>query len=271
MGVITPDGKHTLIQSGDAANKSFVVGSISESSDRLSNTTLNEQIHSFTATVSNEFLYSVITGNNLLVKAYEPVTATTRDLFTIPFRDATISWHHTTDGPHIVYPKTTSRLEGYVYSYTNGSVTRINATGFGLAAVGSTDAIIHSSIVGETYTTYSMGADSLERTKTPITLIPEKCQFTSRSSTIAVCGSSFQELPYLMPDPWYRGTLFLNDSLWEYNTERQSARLLVSPETVTGRQVDLINPQFGINDINLYFQNKADQTLWTYKYRNTFN
>jgi hypothetical protein len=70
-----------------------------------------------------------------------------------------------------------------------------------------------------------------------------------------------------MPDPWYRGDVILNDSLWEYNTVSQSARLLVSPETATGRQVDLINPQFDSADNHFYFQNKVDDTLWLYEYR----
>ena len=75
------------------------------------------------------------------------------------------------------------------------------------------------------------------------------------------------EFPYLMPDLWYKGEVQMNDSLWEYSVENESTSLLVSPENATGRQLDIVQPQFGINDANLYFQNKVDQTLWIYEYR----
>jgi len=265
--VLTPNGQHVLIQSDTGVRASFVIGTLSTSSDRMSNIPLDESIVSFAATLENQFVYAVTAGDTLVAKLYEPATGSVTTLFTIPFREATISWHHTAAGPHIVYPKATSRLEGYVYSYTNGVVSRLNASGYGLSAVGSASAIIYGSFDGEAYTSYSVGNDALVSVATPITLIPEKCRFTNTNSTVALCGVSFDPLPHLMPDPWYRGDVILNDSLWEYNTVSRSARLLVSPETATGRQVDLINPQLDSTDSHFYFQNKVDDTLWLYEYR----
>jgi len=100
----------------------------------------------------------------------------------------------------------------------------------------------------------------------PTTIIPEKCEFSLTDPTVAVCGIYTDEFPDQMPDVWYKGDVQMNDSLWEYSTGIQAAALLISPEDTTGRQLDIVRQQFGIDDTNLYFQNKVDQTLWIYEH-----
>jgi hypothetical protein len=263
---VTPNGQHVLIQSDTGPRSTFIIGTISSSSDRLNNFELNEDILSFNVTNDNVFLYATRGTGELVVKSYEPESAVTATLFSIPFVDATISWGHDLAGPHTVYPKATRQLEGYAYSYVNGIANRINATGFGLAAVGSSVATIYSEIVDGQYRTYTINNDSLIPSQTPLVFMPEKCAFTNSSDTTAICGADFTDPSNLMPDSWYRGTDIADDAIWEYNTVRQSARLLADPETATGRQIDLINPRFSTNDFNLFFQNKSDQTLWIYQY-----
>ena len=263
---LTPNGQYVLIQSDTGARASFTTGTLSTSSDRLNNFELDEPIVSFTATVENEFLLATEGVGELVIKKYNPRTSDISVLFTVPFIEASIAWNHTNAGPHIVYPKTTRELEGYVYSYTNGQVKRVNATGYGLAAVGSTQTTIYSEIVDGTYSTFSLDDGELAANPTPLTFIPEKCTFSKSNVAIAVCGGDFSEPSAAMPDDWYRGNHTANDLVWEYNTQSQSARLLASPETATGRQIDLINPQFSPNDFNFYFKNKSDGTLWVYEY-----
>lgn len=263
---ITPNGRHVMMQSNHGQQASFIIGTIGSTSDRLSNFELNEPVVSFTATIENEFLFATQGVGELVVKKYNPLTSNSVILFTIPFVETTIAWNHTAAGPHIVYPKTTNKLEGYVYSYTNGVADRVNASGFGLSAVGSSQSTIYSKLDGETYQTYNLSNKELSSVSTPLTFIPEKCQFTKSSGVIALCGAGLESASVNMPDSWYRGTYTANDAIWEYNTTQQSARLLVSPETTTGRMIDLVNPKLSINDHNLYFQNKLDQTLWVYNY-----
>ena len=265
-GVITPNGEHVLMQSDTGARASFIIGTLNANSDRMSNFPLEEDVVSFTATVENQLLYATPAGNELLVKAYTPRTGNTQTLFTVPFRNASISWHHSTAGPHTVYPKATSQLEGYVYTYTNGVVDRVAASGYGLSAVGSDVATIYSTQTDGDYQSFHVAKGELGSTQTPITFVSEKCQFTHINTFVALCGGSFTEHSHQMPDDWFKGSVVLNDSIWEYNTARQSARLLISPERATGRQVDMINPKMSANDTNLYFQNKVDQTLWVYHY-----
>ena len=265
-GVMSPNGQFVMLQSGTGMNADFVIGVLSTTSDELRNFAVPETITSFTATSDNKFLYASPVGSNLAVKVYDPAANTLNTLFTVPFRDATVAWHHTVQGPHLVYPHATSRLEGYLYSYTSGVATRLPASGFGLSAVGSIDGYIFSRVVGEQYSTFGHNKLEDETNIAPLSIIPDKCTFIKTNPTFAICGITISEFPYKMPDTWYKGEVKMNDNLWEYNIEEKTARQLISPVNITGRQIDIIEPQFGINDANLYFQNKLDQTLWMYEY-----
>jgi len=268
-GALTPNGQFALLQSGSGLGAEFVIGALSPDSDQLRNFAIPQPITSFVATANNTFLYAVPEGNQLVAREYDPSTNTVQELFRVPFRDATVQWHHTAAGPHYVYPHTTSRLEGYVYSYLDGVATREPTSGYGLSAVGSSDGYIFSRVQNGEYNTFATNKTTGETNSAPLTIIPEKCAFTRTDATVAVCGIALTDYSHLMPDPWYQGQMRLDDDLWVYSVDEQSARLLVSPENATGRQLDIVHPQFGINDANLYFQNKVDQTLWVYEYNPT--
>jgi len=270
-GALTPNGQFAMMQSGSGIGSEHVIGIISSTSDELRNFAIPGTITSFAATAENTFVYASPAGNSLVVRAYNPSTNTVAELFQIPFRDATIAWGTTEAGPHYVYPHTTSRLEGYVYSYTDGIAVRESASGFGLSVVGSSAGYIFSEVQDGEYNTYTTNKSTGETDATPLTIIPEKCVFSQIDATSAICGIALTEYPFQMPDPWYKGEVRTSDNIWAYDLNDQSANLLVSPENVTGRQLDIISPQFGIGDTNLYFQNKIDQTLWTYEYNSFTN
>ena len=265
-GALTPNGQFAMMQSGSGIGSEHVIGIISSTSDELRNFAIPGTITSFAATAENTFVYAAPAGNSLVVRAYNPSTNTVAELFQIPFRDATIAWGTTEAGPHYVYPQTTSRLEGYVYSYTDGIAARESASGFGLSVVGSSAGYIFSEVQNGEYNTYATNKSASETNATPLTIIPEKCVFAQTDPSVAICGIALTEFTYQMPDPWYKGEVRMNDDLWEYDIAIQNLRPLVSPENATGRQLDIIRPQFGIDDANLYFQNKIDQTLWIYEY-----
>lgn len=265
-GVISPNGQYTLMQSGSGFGSEHIVGIMSTTSDELRNFAITDTVTSFTATNENTFVYTTPVGNELVARSYNPNDNTIAELFRIPFRDATIAWGSSEVGPHYVYPHTTSRLEGYVYSYTDGVAAREPASGYGLSAVGSSAGFIYSEIENEEYNSYATSKLTNTTNPAPLTVIPEKCVFSEADPTTAVCGIALTDYSYQMPDPWYKGEVRMNDSLWEYDIKNQSTRLLVSPENTTGRQLDVVRPQFGVSDTNLLFQNKIDQTLWIYEY-----
>jgi hypothetical protein len=263
---MTPNGRYALMQSGSGLGSEHVIGIISTTSDELRNFAIPGTVTSFAATTENTFVYTIPVGNELVAQSYDPSTNATTELFRIPFRDATIAWGNTESGPHYVYPHTTSRLEGYVYSYTDGVATREPASGYGLSVVGSSAGYIYSEVQDGEYNTFASNKLTNETSGAPLTIIPEKCVFSRTNPTFAVCGVDLADHNNSMPDAWYIGYQQMNDDLWLYNVEEQSTIQLISPNSTIGRQLDIVRPQFGINDANLYFKNKVDGTLWVYEY-----
>lgn len=265
---LTPNGAHVFIQAGEERATEFIIGSLSTSSDELSNFALGESVTSFTATVENEFLYTTPNGNNTTAKAYNPRTNATRVLFTIPFREVAVDWHRTAAGPHLVYPKAASRLEGFVYSVTNGAMTRLPLSGYGLSASGGDTSVISSEVLTTSgdYVTTGYSYETGENIDMPISIIPEKCAFSPTIVGMAVCGISFTEYSDTMPNDWYRGTVSFGDGLWRAQPDAGAATLVSNVSDVTGRTVDIINPSFNGDGSIIYFQNKIDQTLWMYDF-----
>jgi hypothetical protein len=261
--VITPDGAHVLIQAGEGQATEFVIGTLSTTSTELSNFALSEPVLSFAATTNNELMYLTPDGNNTLARVFDPKSNSTRIMFTIPFREIAIDWGATAAGPHLVYPKAASRLEGFVYSYNNGVMTRLPIDGFGLSAVGSETNVISSQVIstGE-YISNSFEYQDASVGSLPIPIIPEKCVFSPVRTDTALCGVSLIEYASSMPDLWYRGELTIADGLWE--VQSSSALFLNDMSENSRRDIDLINPQFAPTGDQYYFQNKVDQTLWMY-------
>jgi len=270
---LTPDGGHVFMQAGDGTNAEIIIGTIATSSEDLSNFKLPEsnQVLSFTATHNNEFLYITPDGNNAIAKAYNPENNSTRTLFTVPFRDVTVQWHHTAGGPHIVYPKATNRLEGFAYSYTNGVRSRLPLTGFGLSAVGSDEYVISSKTgASQTYTTNTYSyVTNRTSDNVPLTIVPEKCAFSSIITDSVWCAVTLADYNNSsdMPDSWYRGERGMQDGLWDIRLFNNSSTFLSDLSAESGTDFDLINPQFNTESTALYFQNKTNQTLWTYDLR----
>ena len=262
QAVLTPNGAHVMMRAGQTTDTEYIVGSLATSSDVLSNFALNENILSFTATEENEFLYTVATTNETVAKAYNPRTNASRVLFTVPFRETAVSWHHTAAGPHLVYPKAASQLEGFVYSYKNGIRTRLPISGYGLSAVGSNEAVIYSESTVDGYVT--SGHSDTNTLSQPISVVPEKCVFSPVNTSDAICGASLVTYSNQMPDLWYQGELSISDDLWSLQPSSGSATFLTDVSEEAGQVVDIVNPLFNTNGSSIYFQNKIDQTLWKY-------
>lgn len=264
---ITPNGAHVMMQAGEGLSAEYIIGTLATSSDELSNFALSESVLSFAASDDNEFLYAVPDGNTTLAKAYNPRTNSSRVLFSVPFRDVTIEWGNTSSGPHLAFPKPASRLEGFVYSYTNGSPTRLPISGFGVSAVGSGNAVISSYMqTTGSYTSSGYSYTVSDDLRLPITVVPEKCTFPANLESQAICATSFTNYSNMMPDVWYRGEVTLTDELWEIDPATQTARPIKNISSVAGQSLDVVNPKTNPDGNRFYFQNKVDNTLWLYDF-----
>ena len=63
------------------------------------------------------------------------------------------------------------------------------------------------------------------------------------------------------PDSWYQGLVSFRDVIWKIDTTTNTTSLILTPEP----SFDIIKPQLSPDRSYLYFINKSDQTLWSYR------
>jgi hypothetical protein len=260
----TPDGRYVMIQSGQGANSSLEVAELDGSDTNPTFTTIDEQVVSFNGVVGDEFLYAVRTVNSTIGKRYNPETNTSEDLFTVPFREAIIVWAETVDGAHYVYPKATSRLEGFLFEVVDGQLERLPIDGYGLSAVGNDGYIVYSRLVDSEYKTFTYEKGTGLTTEASLVQIPEKCTVSIDSDSI-LCANTLTDYDRNMPDTWYMGEVGFTDGIWEVYPNTQSATLLIESFSETGRELDMMGLNLSPDEANLYFLNKNDRTLWLFE------
>ncbi len=259
------NSEYVMMQSGYGVGANFVVGTLSTSSDQLRTSTLAEDIISFKGTQSGEFLYAVQTNNSVIGRAYNPTTLTSRNLFTIPFRDVTINWGSEASDSHYVYPKTSSQLESFLYEVRNGVLSRLPIDGYGMSAEGNNSYIVYSRQTEDDYATYQYNKSTNALSEYPLTQIPEKCTSSYESESLTICANTGIVYNETMPDTWYTGETSFQDSLYEISNDVSRSLLLVNTQRESGRNLDIQHLQIGVQDALIYFTNKNDRSLWMYE------
>ena len=264
-GAITPDGQFVMVQSGSGPTSEFVVGEISTTSDQLRSLRIGENIVDFVATVDNTFLYAVQSSNAIVAKEYFPLSNTSEIIFSVPFREATIAWGNEATAPHYVYPKTTSRLEGFLYEVVDGLLHRLPIDGYGLSAVGGEEYVLYGKQVGGFYQTVMYNKESRDEFVLDFDLLPEKCAVMTEENVPFLCASAFGAFGSGAPDNWYSGSVTHTDNVWEVWGEYAYTEQILDVSAESGRQLDIINLLLTSTTDYLYFQNKVDETLWVYE------
>ncbi|MCD5381622.1 MAG: hypothetical protein LR008_03545 [Candidatus Pacebacteria bacterium] len=261
---ITPDGTYVLMQSKQGPRSYVVIAQLSSTTDEMILGDNIENIIDFTETVDNTFLYTIQNTDSVTVNEHNPETSDTETLFTIPFRAVSIDWGSSASATHLFYPKTSSRLDGFLYQAKEGKVERLPIDGYGLSASGNGSFITYSKQTSQQYESFIYNQGLRESNSFGLDMIPEKCVFSDTSSS-SVCAISLENLGADSPDSWYRGEVSYSDDLWEINNEIFSATLLVDTLFESGRELDIVNLSLGDQDESVYFINKNDSTLWVYE------
>ncbi len=261
--VITPDGQFLMARSGSGNGAKIIVGEIDPMQESVSIGTIDERIVSFTATTDNTFLYAVQTGDSVIAKEYDPTTASAKNLFTTPFREAVIAWGKSAADTHHFYPKAAAQLEGYGYQVTKGKIDRLPADGYGFSLRGSSAGVLYSEQVNYDYRSFIYNT-SLDTTfPAPLLLIPEKCAALTLTPANLVCGGQFGMNGESLPDNWYQGIISFADGLWLIDVENGLVEELVNITSESGRQLDVTGVLVSSDDQRLYFTNSHDNYLWT--------
>ncbi|MES2966899.1 MAG: hypothetical protein V4668_03865 [Patescibacteria group bacterium] len=262
--VFSPNGKYVAIASGNTTQNTVTLITLTNN-DTATTQLLSQKMVDFNFSATNELRYTEYSSSGLTGRSLNPDTLVGSTIFTIPFQSATVIWNTETNSPNYVYPKTSTKLPGYLYSLSNGSIKRLNVTGNALTVEANKDYYVSTQQVGEKPSSFITKVIDKKISTLPLIMEPSKCVFSTKDFNILYCGYELTEYSYEFPDNWYKGLISFSDTIWQIDVEKGSATQIVNPETETGRAVDITNMSIGSTNEVLYFINKTDNTLWMYE------
>lgn len=105
--------------------------------------------------------------------------------------------------------------------------------------------------------TYTIATGQM--TPRDIKTLPAKC--TWQNDTVAICAVPQAVTNGQYPDDWYQGNVVFTDSFWSLDTIQNSTTNLFTP----GQSFDAHSLKVSPDDSYLYFINKINGTLWSYR------
>lgn len=258
------NGKYVAIRSGYNNQNEVVLVELLGGEESTATPLLPPMVD-FVFTQSNDLLYSELSSAGIVGKSLTPSTKISRTLFSVPFQSATIAWSLGGTAPHYVYPKATTKLQGYLYAIKNSSIERQPVAGLGLTAEGNARYITYTTLSGAEPVSFIRNISTGTTTQSSIVMEPQKCVLGTVYPSLMYCGYEITEYGNNYPDTWYKGTRSFSDRIWQINLETNQTKQVVSPFKVAGRDVDIIDLSLGADEKELYFRNKNDNTLWQYE------
>ncbi len=267
---ISPNGSYVMVQSKSGIGAEFTIGVLSTTSEKILTRSINENVIDFEINNNYEAFYAVQQNSSLVAKSYNFENDTSSTLFTIPFREATISWGNSGNSTHYFYPKSAAVLESPVFKVSNGKISRTPVDGYGLSAIGNSEYILSGEVISNgvtiDYTSNFYSHNNKKIIGAILNIIPDKCVASTLFKAEFYCAHPSKQFEaHLMPDKWYAGDISFSDSFWSINAEFKAGGFLVDTFTATNREIDGIKLRLNTDETNLYFLNKNDSYLWIYE------
>lgn len=259
---ISTDGKYAVLKSGEGSQSEITIVTLPTNTTELGSSGFSANVISYSLTSDNELLYATQTTTGVLAKVYNPVSLSTRTVFELPFHEATIDWGTTAESNHYVYPKASTRLQGFLYKITKGTLSREPIAGYGLSAKSNSVGTIYSIQKDSQYQTFLKNEQGISQVY--VNLIPEKCVFSKKLEYTAVCAYDPNSETANLPDTWYRGETGSRDELWLIDLSKGEFGLLANTYSLVARDVDVLSPTFNDKVDRILFINRVDNTLWAY-------
>lgn len=169
-------------------------------------------------------------------------------LFSIPLQEVTVSWE-----PHIlIVTKASAELPGYAY---RSDLTRVSESIPALTAHTQGDSTVFSGRVGTTLVSWiRRGKDTISLTQG---VIPQKCAFQGDTLLCAV-PKNFESMTY--PDAWYRGETSYDDTLWMFNVQDGTGKVIVDLNEIAKKTIDV--SEIVSDATGFHFIDKTESGLW---------
>jgi hypothetical protein len=259
--VVSPRGDYVAVRSGYNNQNELVLINLTDRTNP-SSIVLPNQVESFAFGFNNELLFTEFNLGQTEGKGYLPSTKATRRLFTAPFTAHNMAWSNSSTSNHIIFTKPAASQLGYAYEISANGLVRLPQSGFGLAVTQSNGIRFIGQQRNGSYAALMVGKDG-QADISPGATIPDKCTAGIRRDDTYFCAGPAAVEDRNFPDTWYKGTVLLDDYLWEVRPG--GSTVLNYPMRTIGRSLDIVDLSLSPDETMLYFRNKTDRTLWLYE------
>lgn len=164
--------------------------------------------------------------------------------------------------------KPSANIPGYLYFVkTNSVASRIIGGQKGLTSLVSPSGskVIYSENINGNSVLNVHNIESGSSEFIPLITLSEKCVWSKKNSNLIYCAVPKVLVGTKNPDDWYQGRVSFDDSIWQFDTDTFSTKLIIDPSKLVGESIDAINLQLDPDERYLIFTNKKDSQLWGLK------
>lgn len=249
-------GEHVVLVGKQANQRQVTVGRIANGS--LETNPLPPTAQNIAVLGTSTVRYTLSDRRSTVGYDYDIASNSQQELFRIPLSAVAVSYAK--DSIQITN-KPAVELEGSIFTITNGQLTPIGVTAFGLTSLFGTNWYALTFNSNDEIISRAVRWDGSQSFTLPITVIPEKCVW---QSGLLYCAAPLAVASHTFLEDWYKGITRSNDALWRVNPLTESASLLANPSTDVGRPLDMDMVSITTTN-NILFTNRLDSTLWMYE------
>ena len=240
--------------------KTFVASSLSKSATGFF---LPVDTFDFSVSPSGDTIFYLVkneSGVSGVTSSFEDTDK--KEIFSFDFSDFWVDWPQ--ENAITLTTKPLASSGGYLYALNpnTGFLTKILGGINGLTTLYSPyeNMLLYSvSEKNSVYTTvYDVDAKKTANLETKT--LPEKCFFSKKDTEVVYCAVP-KDIPNAnYPDDWYKGLFFFEDTISKMDTKTGSVNIVLEDSSF-----DIINLFSNEEESHLFFQDKKDGTLWSYR------
>jgi hypothetical protein len=186
-------------------------------------------------------------------------------LFSLPLSQILLSWP--AQSTLLAATKSASGYPGIVFSVSaaSGNVsTLLAASGVTATADPSFSRVVYKpeSSSDGTATTYVHTVKTGQESALSFNPIPEKCIWSTATSTLMYCAAPLQYVPADYLDLWHQGAATLPDSIISFDVSTNRSTILATPGSDGGVASDIASLAVSPDGHYLLFVKKGDRSLW---------
>lgn len=212
----------------------------------------------------NTLFYTLKDTSSIVSSAFNGTGA--KIIFKSPFTD----WRLAMAGNSLViYTKASANASGYAYTVntSNGALAKIFGPLNGLVVVpnNSGSRMLYSYTEGGGTRLFANNLQNKTFSEISPGTLAEKCTWGTKNAGLVFCSVPTDRLRAGEPDNWYRGATHFSDRVWLFDTNTDTAQVLVEPKQSFDVDIDVFEPRLSPNEDYFIFTNKNDLSLWALK------